>query len=143
MRIFLKPKTTPRDKRPNIYCVRDDCLRPTKYGKEFCSDHIEDMAYAREVIDSFARRGDEVVILAQGDSLPKESQLVKEATGILWEHQTLTAPGLTRHIDLTHEQAASLLRSLESHGYAVVSKSRRGIISATSTIGPDDLPVVE
>lgn len=141
MRIFLSSRTSSRDKRPNIYCTASACLRPTKYGKEFCSDHIEEMAYAQEVITTFARREDEVVILAQGEELPKDAQLVQEANGILWEHQTLTAPGLTRHIDLTHSQAETLLRSLESHGYARMNKSRRGVASATSTIDPDDLPV--
>lgn len=142
MRIFLKQRAEARDKRPNIYCSKNDCSRATKYGKEFCSDHIDEMDYAQWLVDELSRRQDEVVVLSQGKKLPRDSQLVQEATGILWEHQALTAPGLTRHIDLTHSEAETLLRSLAKHGFAKIKRSKRGAISATSTIDPDEPPLL-
>ena len=98
------------------------------------------MPSAQRVAEIISQRIEEIALLNKNKVLPSESHLVREAAGLLWEHQTLTAPGLTRHIDLTHSQAETLLRSLAKHGYAKMKKSRRGVVSASCTHSADELP---
>jgi hypothetical protein len=76
------------------------------------------------------RRDQEVEQLDAGHLLDENAHLVAEAKAVLWEKRSVTAPGLTRVMDLTHEQARRLFRSVAKHGIAEIYRNRRGIITA-------------
>ena len=139
MRIFLKRRDEPRSPGPTIHCANKDCNHATRHGKGFCADHIDEMSYAKKLVVEMQRKAKETAQLSRAERLPVNSHLVKEAYALLWEHQKMSAPGLTRHIKLTHAEAEVLLRSLSDHGLASISKSRRGIEAKCST-GPEDIP---
>ncbi len=138
MRIFMKKVVGPTGG-PSIICTQEKCSRGTKHGKTYCSDHINSMSYAQGVAQELERRAAESALLAEDKRLPRDSHLVREAFALLWEYQSISAPGLTRHIPLNHRESETLLRSLADHGLATISYTVRGV-EATCAIGPGILP---
>ena len=126
-----------RDTRSNPErCVT--CGKATRFGKERCIDHIHETAYAVRLVEEMERREVEVRKLNMGHYLDEDSHLVAEARAILWEKRVVTAPGLTRVMDLTHEQAERLFRSLSKHGIAEIFRNRRGV-TAAKAVAPQDI----
>ena len=138
MRIFLK-KAQGCNNAQTITCSEGTCDRATKHGKTYCSDHIGLMAYAKGVTIELTRRDTETQALATNKRLPRNSHLVKEAFALLWEYQSISAPGLTRHIPISHSEAEVLLKSLADHGLATISQTPRGV-EATCTYSGHALP---
>lgn len=119
-------------------CVEDDCGKATRNGKRYCIAHIHLTPYAQSLNAEMIRRKDEVQQLDDGQILDKSAHLVSEARAVLWEKRNVTAPGLTRVMDLTHEQARRLFRSVAEHGIAEIYRNRRGVITAKA-LGDQDI----
>ncbi len=124
---------------PSITCTQEGCPRGTKHGKTYCSAHVGRMDYAQVLSQELERRKTESNLLSGGERLPRDSHLVREAFALLWEYRSISAPGLTRHIPLNHEQAETLLRSLADHKLATLSRTVRGL-EATCTYDAESLP---
>ena len=127
---------------PAITCTQVGCSRGTKHGKTYCSEHIDCMDYAQNLAHELERRERETLLLAEGHRLPRDSHLVREAFALLWEYRSVSAPGLTRHIHLSHDEAVTLLRSLADHGLATLTRSSRGL-EAVCTYEAESLPVLD
>jgi len=138
MRVFLEDKE-PQESGPPVHCSEPGCNKATRHSKPHCCDHIKQMTYVKNVEGELQRREKEKRQLTKERRLGKKSHLVGEALAVLWEHQKVTAPGLTRHIDLSHQQSTVLLRSLAKHGYVTLRRNKRGVLTATACFG-EQLP---
>lgn len=136
MRLAIEP---PTPSTRSIICTQDGCRRGTKHGKTYCSDHVNRMDYAQRVSAELERRATESALLSKDVRLPRDSHMVREAFALLWEYRRISAPGLTRHISLNHDEAETLLRSLADHGLATIRRSPRGL-EATCTYDEHALP---
>ena len=111
-------------------CVVPSCAKATRFGKAHCYRHIHLTPYAIKVAGEIAQREDEVTLLDRDAILDEGASLVGEASAILWEKRNVTAPGLTRLMNLTHQQARTLFQSLSAYGIAEIYKNRRGVVAA-------------
>jgi len=106
-------------------CLHEGCSANTKNRKRYCTEHICETDYARELAAQLEQREKEVGFLNKKRALSKDAHLIKEALAVLWEERTITAPGLCRHMGLTHSQARHLLRQVAKHGLADLYENQR------------------
>jgi hypothetical protein len=140
LRPFRPKRIRPNGKenrRGPTHCVEPNCGKPTKHGKTYCSDHITRLAYVQEVEARKLRRAQELSAIGTGDPLPDDSLLVGDVYAVLWERGSVSAPGLTRYIDVTHSQARDLLNMAQSRGICALSTSKRGKLMASALFERD------
>ena len=119
-------------------CLHDGCSDGTKHRKRYCTEHICETDYARSVTAQLAQREEEIKSLNKRRSLSKDAHLIKEATAVLWEERKVTAPGLCRHMGLTHAQARHLLRQVARHGLASLYENKRKKLCAKAILSQED-----
>lgn len=119
-------------------CLHDGCSAGTKNRKRYCTDHICETDYARELTAQLKQREEEIKSLNKKRALAKDSHLVKEAIAVLWEERHVTAPGLCRHMGLTHSQARHLLRQVAKHGLADLYENKRKKLCAKAVLSQED-----
>lgn len=116
------------------YCLKDGCKSSTNGGKEYCSDHLDHLTYVRTLNETIAKRNAELAALkVRGGALPDDSVLVGEVRALLWEFGSISAPGLSRQLDISHFQARRLLGAAHRHGLCKLSINRRRKLLAQAT----------
>lgn len=119
-------------------CLHEGCFEGTKNRKRYCTEHICETDYARELTAQLKQREEEIKSLNKKRTLPKNAHLIKEALAVIWEERKVTAPGLCRHMGLTHSQARHLLRQVAKHGLANLYENRRKKLCAKAVLSQEE-----
>lgn len=119
-------------------CNASGCMRSTREGKPFCSDHIENAPYVRQILGILTARAEEerVLELKRG-RIPKTGFFYRECL-LLLRSKDFTTKGLARRLDLSHHAAERLIKLIARDGLARKGETSRGDVTI-SGLGDQDL----
>ena len=119
-------------------CQASGCMRSTREGKPYCSDHIENAPYVKSILGILAARNEEerVLELKRG-KIPQNGFFYRE-TLLLLRTKDFTTKGLARRLDISHHAAARLINLIARDGLARKGETSRGDLTL-SGLGARDL----
>jgi predicted HTH transcriptional regulator len=119
-------------------CQSPGCAKSTREGKPFCSLHIEQSRYVKQILQILAdREKEEEILNRERGKISPQGFFVRE-TLILLRTKDFTAKGLSRRLDLSHHAAKRLISMMATWGLAKKSKTQRGDMTI-SGLGERDL----
>lgn len=119
-------------------CSHDNCVKSTREGKPYCSNHIEHCTYIQVILAELARRGKEERILdRKRGNVPKDGFFVREGL-LLLRTKEFTIKAFSRRLDISHHAAERLISMLVRWGHARRIRTGRGG-TTVSRIGVRDL----
>jgi len=107
------------------HCNAVRCNAATKSGKKFCTNHVAQHDYVKEIEKKIKAREAELKQVDANAELPEDSHLISEVRAMLWQDGRISAPGLSRYINVSSEQATALLRYAEKRGLCELKLSKR------------------
>lgn len=119
-------------------CQEKGCLRSTREGKPFCSDHIESAPYVQRILGILAARDEEERILELRRGRINKDGFFYRETLLLLRSKDFTAKGLARRLDLSHHATRRLIRMIAKDGLAIEGETGRGDVTI-SGLGDRDL----
>jgi hypothetical protein len=110
-------------------CLDPGCSQPTREGKPYCPEHVENMPEAAEVIAELARRKEEISNVNGEDGLAHvrlNGSIVSDLLGQLRAHGDRTLKRLMRDCKLPENAALNYAQALKGAGLVTTFWTRRG-----------------
>jgi len=119
-------------------CSISSCTRTTREGKPFCSDHIENAPYVREILETLSQRDSEEAALGKKRGKISNTGFFYTETLLLLRSRDYTAKGLSRRLDISHQAAERLICLMAKDGLVLRDQTSRGD-TTISGLGDRDL----
>ena len=110
------------------YCAHSGCEERTREGKEFCSDHIENLDYVKKLMARIEEKEQEVKkVRKRGKrAVSAESENLKEIRQQLKFHGPRTKKRLQRELQLTSSGMEGFLDYMEEEDQIARGRTTRG-----------------
>ena len=121
-------------KRPPIQCKI--CLTPTRGGKEYCLDHVEQQEYVKGIHSQISKREAEEKMAEQIGSaaISPGSLTLQELLLELRSHGKRSLPRLARELQLSHTQVRAYIDYAEKGGLVKTAIGNRGILTVFPSV---------
>jgi len=133
IKALIRPGETHRKPGSGVkYCVKDTkkgvCGERTREGKEFCSDHLENLPYVKCLLKRIQDKNDEVTkVRKKGKKAVKAgSETLREIKNHLEFRGPRTTKCLQREMQLTESTIEGFVDYLEDEGVIRRTKTSRG-----------------
>ncbi len=118
-------------------CQDKECLKSTREGKPFCSMHIEQAPYIKNILRQLADRNEEAKLLEKRSArLDPDSFFIRE-TLLLLRTKDFTSKALGRHFAMSNYAAKRLIAQMHRDGLAKEIKTGSDV--TISGLGERDL----
>lgn len=127
------------------WCDHAGCIQATREGKPYCSDHVDDHSYVREVMDQLAERE------AQDEAVSKRGAKAVDLAGSITAREIMLHLGLhgVRSVEKLCQELAinakildGYLKALHKAKLITFGSTKRGSTTVASCIEADE-PLTE
>ena len=104
------------------------CGRPTREGKPFCPDHVEELPYVASLLCELAAQAAEQQAVSKkgAGAVDVDGTTARELLHLLQLHGPRTVQRLGRELNIKPALVADYARALAAVGRVILGRSRRG-----------------
>ena len=121
------------------HCEVPDCGKATREGKPYCSDHVEEHPYVRDLLQALSDREDEEERVRKRGAreVDLDGVTAQEILGYVAIHGGRTIQRLSRELNLDQKTIRGYARALERGNKAHLTQTRRG----STVVNPGPKPI--
>lgn len=110
------------------HCERPDCTKATREGKPYCSDHVEEHPYVRQLLQALAdREAEEERVRKRGArEVDLDGVTAQEILSYVTVHGGKTVQRLSRELNIDQKTIRGYARALERGKLVHLTQTRRG-----------------
>lgn len=116
---------------PTTHCSKENCLRATKEGKEFCQEHVEEHPYVKRILSDLANFEKEKQKVLRNKRVIRKGYLEQEIMNVLAESSPVSIEKMVKLLSYDRRIIEVYVKSAQRRKLVSTRKNKRGYLMVT------------